>query len=90
MPPAAVSGKTFGREVLGAAIPVLVEFSAEHAPFNATLDDLSAELAGKLKIVKVDVDRHPDLRAEYGVRGLPALILFKHGIYLPPRQRDVR
>jgi zinc protease len=79
MPPAAVSDQTFGREVLGAALPVLVEFSAEHAPFNATLDSLSAELAGKLKIVKVDVDRHPDLRTEYGVRGLPALILFKHG-----------
>lgn len=79
MSPAAVSDKTFGREVLGAALPVLVEFSAEHAPFNATLDELSAELVGKLKIVKVDVDRYPDLRAEYEVRGLPALILFKHG-----------
>jgi zinc protease len=79
MPPAAVSDKTFGREVLGSAIPVLVEFTAAHAPSNAALDDLSSDLAGKLKVVKADVDQHPTLKEEYGVRGLPTHILFKFG-----------
>lgn len=78
MPSTAVSDKTFGREVLGAAIPVLVEFSAEHSPFNAALDELSSEVAA-VKIVKVDVHRHPSLKDEYGVRGLPTYILFKYG-----------
>ena len=75
---AAVSDKTFGREVLASAIPVLVEFSAEHAPSHATLNDLCSELAGRVKVVRVDVDRHPALKDEYGVRGLPTHILFKY------------
>ncbi|WP_171988094.1 insulinase family protein [Hyphomicrobium sp. NDB2Meth4] len=79
MPLAAVSEKTFGREVLGAAIPVLVEFSAEHAPSHAALDDLSNEMAGTIKVVRVDVGQHPTLKDEYGVRGLPTHILFKFG-----------
>lgn len=79
MRPAAVSDKTFGQEVLGAEMPVLVEFSAEHAPSNAALDELSRELAGKIKVVTVDVDRHSTLKDEYAVRGLPALIIFKYG-----------
>jgi zinc protease len=79
MPTATVSDKTFGREVLSAAIPVLVEFSAEHAPSSAALDELSSELVGKLKVVRVDVGRHASLRKEYEVHGLPTLVLFKYG-----------
>jgi zinc protease len=73
------SEKTFGREVLAATTPVLVEFSAEHAPTTATLDEVARDLQGKFKIVKVHVDRHPTLKDEYGVRGLPTLMLFKYG-----------
>jgi zinc protease len=79
MPVAAVSDKSFGREVLVAAMPVLVVFSAEHAPFNPVLDELPSELAGKLKVARVDVVRNPELKDAYGVRGLPTLILFKYG-----------
>jgi zinc protease len=79
MAAAAVSDKSFGSEVLRAAIPVLVEFSAEHAPSHVALDDLSNELAGKLNVARVDVVRNPELKDEYGVRGLPTLILFKYG-----------
>jgi zinc protease len=76
---ATVSDKMFGHEVLGAAIPVLVEFTAEHAPVNAALDELANEMQGRVRIVTVDIDRNPTLKDDYGVRGLPALILFKHG-----------
>lgn len=75
MTTATVSEKSFGPEVLGAAMPVLVEFTASHAPVNAAVD----ALAGNVKVFKVDVDRNPALKEEYAVRGLPTLILFKHG-----------
>lgn len=73
------SDKTFGRDVLGASVPVLVEFSAAASPSNAALNELSTDMATKLKVVKVDVGCYPNLKDEYGVRGLPALVLFKHG-----------
>lgn len=73
------SDKTFGRDVLGASVPVLVEFSAADSPSNAALNELSTDMATKLKVVKVDVGCYPNLKDEYGVRGLPALVLFKHG-----------
>jgi zinc protease len=79
MPATPVSDLTFGREVLTAAMPVLVEFSAAHSPSVAVLEELSCALEGRVKIVKVDVDRNPSLREDHAVRGLPALILFKHG-----------
>lgn len=79
MSPATVSEQTFGREVLGAATPVLVEFTAAQVPVNETLHELSRAQAGKLKVVRVDVDRDPLLKDEYGVRGLPTLVLFKYG-----------
>jgi thioredoxin 1 len=44
-----------------------------------SLEDLSTELAGKVKIVKVNVDENPDSPAALGVRGIPALFLFKDG-----------
>jgi zinc protease len=73
-----VTDKTFGREVLAATRPVLVEFTSAQAPVNASLDAVNA-LQGNVKIARVDVNQHPDLKDEYGVRGLPTLILFKHG-----------
>lgn len=80
MPPAtSVSEKTFGREVLGSEMPVLVQFTAEHAPPLSAWDDLINDLAARVKVAKVDVDRSPALKDEYGVRGLPALLLFKYG-----------
>jgi hypothetical protein len=75
----AVSDKSFGPEVLVATMPVLVEFTAGRAPANAALSELAQDLGGKIKVARVDVQAYPTLREEYGVRGLPALILFKHG-----------
>lgn len=78
-----VNDQTFEAEVLGATEPVLVDFWAEWcAPCKAMdpiLDQLGAELAGRVKIVKLDVDANPSTVVRYNVRSMPTLIVFKNG-----------
>jgi thioredoxin 1 len=70
-------------EVLGADKPVLVDFWAEWCPpckaMDPILDQLSVELADKVKIVKLDVDSNPSTTVRYNVRAMPTLIVFKDG-----------
>lgn len=79
----AISDDTFENEVAGSSIPVLVDFWAQWCgPCKAIaplLDDLAAKYAGKVKIVKLDVDSNPATPPKFGVRGIPTLILFKDG-----------
>ena len=78
-----VSDATFGEEVLNSKEPVLVDFWAEWCgPCRAIaplLEELSTELAGKVKIVKLNVDENPSTTVKYGVRSIPTMILFKGG-----------
>ncbi len=78
-----VDDQNFEAEVLAATEPVLVDFWAEWcAPCKAMdpiLDDLSTELAGRVKIVKLDVDSNPSTVVKYNVRAMPTLIVFKDG-----------
>jgi thioredoxin 1 len=78
-----ITDQTFGVDVLKSASPVLVDFWAEWCgPCRAiapSLEELGAEFAGKLDIVKVNIDENPLTPGEYGVRGIPTLILFKDG-----------
>jgi thioredoxin 1 len=78
-----VSDATFGEEVLNSKEPVLVDFWAEWCgPCRAIaplLDELSTELSGKVKIVKLNVDENPSTMTKYGVRSIPTMILFKGG-----------
>lgn len=78
-----VTDADFKAEVLDSAGPVLVDFWAEWCgPCKAiapVLEELSSELAGKVKIVKLNVDENPSTMSNYGVRSIPTMILFKGG-----------
>jgi len=73
----------FQSDVLGSDIPVVVDFWAEWCgPCKAigpSLEEISDEMEGKVKITKVNIDENPDLAAQYGVRSIPTLLLFKNG-----------
>ncbi len=78
-----VSDSSFDGDVLKAAVPVLIDFWAPWCgPCRAIapiVEELASEYDGKLKIVKMNVDDNPQTPAQYGVRGIPNLILFKGG-----------
>lgn len=79
----AVTDDTFDAEVKQSDIPVVVDFWAEWCgpckQIGPSLEEISVALDGKVKIVKVDVDSNPNSPAQMGVRGIPALFLFKDG-----------
>jgi thioredoxin 1 len=78
-----VGDSSFDAEVLKSPLPVLVDFWAPWCgPCKAiapVVADLAKEFAGRLKVVKINVDDHPQSPSRYGVRGIPNLILFKDG-----------
>ncbi|MBV7395261.1 thioredoxin [Mameliella sediminis] len=79
----AVTDATFDAEVKNSDIPVVVDFWAEWCgpckQIGPALEELSAEMEGRVKIAKVDVDQNPNTAAAMGVRGIPALFVFKDG-----------
>jgi thioredoxin 1 len=79
----AVTDETFNVDVLQAGAPVLVDFWAEWCgPCRAiapSLEELGAEYAGKMEIVKVNIDENPETPTQFGVRGIPTLMIFKDG-----------
>ena len=76
---------SFDQDVISASkdMPVLVDIWAEWCgPCKAVapiLDELASKYAGKLKVVKVDVDSNGGVATNYGVTGIPTVIVFKHG-----------
>jgi thioredoxin 1 len=78
-----VNDKSFAAEVLNADLPVLVDFWATWCgpcrSISPIVEELAKEFMGKVKVTKLNVDESPATPSQYGVRGIPTLILFKGG-----------
>ncbi|MFV9473738.1 thioredoxin TrxA [Advenella sp. RU8] len=74
---------SFNADVLKSDKPVLVDYWAPWCgPCKAiapVLEEVAKEYEGRLQVVKVDVQDHPEVAAQFGIRGIPTLMVFKHG-----------
>lgn len=79
----AVDAQSFEVEVLRAALPIVVDFTAAWCPpcraIAPALGELAVELAGSVRLVTLDIDANREIAARYGVRTLPTLIAFRDG-----------
>ena len=78
-----VNGNNFQKEVLESSIPVLVDFWASWCMpcrmLTPTVEKLAEENEGKLKVCKLNTDENQNIAAQYGIQGIPTLIVFKEG-----------
>ena len=78
-----VTDSSFADDVLQSATPVLLDFWAEWCGpckmIAPILDDVAKEYGSKLKVAKINIDENQQTPAQFGVRGIPTLMLFKAG-----------
>ncbi len=78
-----ITDSTFEQEVLKSDIPVIMDLWAVWCGpckmIHPILEELSNEYAGKVKIVKLDVDKNRETTAKFGVRNIPTVLFFKNG-----------
>ena len=78
-----VDKSNFEADVIGAEGAVVVDFWAEWCGpckmIAPSLEEIATEMGGKVKIAKLNIDENPELAAQYGVRSIPTLMVFKGG-----------
>lgn len=78
-----INDSEFEKEVTNSAEPVLIDFWAEWCGpckmLTPVIDQLSEEMKGKVKVVKMNIDENPEAPSTLGVRSIPTLMIFKDG-----------
>jgi thioredoxin 1 len=78
-----VTDQSFAKDVLESSEPVVVDFWAEWCGpckmIGPSLEELASEMAGTVKIAKINVDENPGVAGQLGIRSIPTLMVFKGG-----------
>ena len=78
-----VDKNNFEADVLNSSEPVVVDFWAEWCGpckmIAPALEEIAQEMGGKVRIAKLNIDENPELAAQFGVRSIPTLMMFKSG-----------
>ena len=78
-----VTDENFEAEVIKAGKPVIVDFWAEWCgpckQIGPSLEEISDEMADKITVAKINIDENPNTPTQFGVRGIPTMLVFKNG-----------
>lgn len=71
------------KQIIQSPVPVLIDAHAEWCGpckiQSPILREIASELGGRIKVIKIDVDKNPEIASKYEIRGVPTLMIFKDG-----------